>query len=187
VKITFSIKRVVIGVLVVIAIVAIVSAVYSYYKDETPITETVYTQLPQKTLVTIREVEIEVEKVVVLEKEKIVEKLVLPTYISEAEDKQVIGVVEVPKHQGKTSIVAVMDTDTGKTEFHAKKLRRPFFEFTNDKELGARYGYNSSLAQEAIVYGRWTFVRMANFHLSLYAETTSEPNAKGMLEVSYRF
>jgi hypothetical protein len=181
-------KWVVIGII----IVALASAVYNWYSSRPMTNPQQYTPLPEvKEVVKIKRVKVPGPKeIVTIEKEVVVEKLKLPNEVKNDPNKQVIATGEVPPYEGKTNVVAVMDTQQGTTSIIAKQQPLPLFAFKNQKEIGIRGGYAANkdgTRIQADAFGRWTFVRIGNIHLGLYGEVNTNSEGKAMIESSYRF
>ena len=69
----------------------------------------------------------------------------------------------------------------------AKEKQRSLLGFPNEKEIGMRAGYNVKALPQVSVFGRWSFLRVGNIHLSAYGEGNSEGNATAQLELGYKF
>lgn len=119
----------------------------------------------------------------VIEKEIIKE---MPVYIKEDINKQVTATGVIEPYAGKTNVLAIMDTATGKSEIQARQLPLPFFEFRRDAELGIRYGLTTK-GQGMDIYGRVTLARAGRAYIGAYAELNHRPDAKAMVDLSYRF
>lgn len=173
-----------------LAALAITAAVVSWYRDQHPavISRTEYVKVPEiKTVTKIKTVKVPVKEVVTIEKEVVVEKLMLPDEVAKDTDKQVITTGEVTPYEGKTNVVAVLDTQTGESKLIAKQQPMPFIDFENKKEIGVRYGATIKNGMEADIYGRWDFMRIGNIHLGVYGEANTSGDAKVMGSISYRW
>ena len=135
----------------------------------------------------IKRVEVPVEKIVTIEKTVVVEKLKLPDSVSKDPNKQITATAEIEPYEGKTNVIAIIDTKSGESNIMAKQQPLSLFAFENKKEIGARYGTSIKNGIEADVYGRWDFVRVGNLHLGAYGEATSYGEAKAMISVGYRW
>ena len=174
----------------ILAALALTAAIVSWYRDQHPavISRTEYVKVPEiKTVTKIKRVMVPVKEVVTIEKTVIVEKLKLPEEVAKDENKQVISTGEVTSYEGKTNVVAVLDTKTGESKIIAKQQPLSFIDFENKKEIGLRYGPSVKNGMEADVYGRWDFLRIGGAHLGLYAEANSNSDAKAMISVGYRW
>jgi hypothetical protein len=102
-------------------------------------------------------------------------------------DKQGTTTGVIAPYDGKTNVISVINTKTGKSEVLAKQEPLSFFDFENKKEVGVRYGTTIKNGMEADVYGRWDFVRVGNVHLGVYGEVNSTGDGKAMLSAGYRW
>jgi hypothetical protein len=128
------------------------------------------------------------DKIVTIEKEKVVEKLKLPNWVAQNADEQIIATGEIEPWEGKTDVVATLNTKSGAGNIIAKQRPLSLFAFENKKELGGRLGYTSKEFKQIITgFGRWQFLRVGNFHAGLYGEGNTEGEAIGQLELIYRF
>lgn len=119
----------------------------------------------------------------IVEKETIKE---VPVYIKEDVNKQVTATGVISPYAGQTNVLAIMDTATGKSEIQARQLPLPWAEFRFDREAGIRYGI-SSKGQGMDIYGRVTVARVEKAFLGAYVEINNTPDAKVMLDLSYRW
>jgi len=175
---------------IILAALALAAAVVAWYRDQHPavISRTEYVKVPEiKTVTKIKTVKVPVKEVVTIEKEVVVEKLKLPDEVAKDENKQVITTGEVTPYEGKTNVVAVLDTKTGESKLIAKQQPVPFIDFENKKEIGVRYGATIKNGMEADIYGRWDFLRIGNVHLGVYGEANTSGDAKAMVGISYRW
>lgn len=172
----------------VLAVLMAGAALYSWFRPVPVIREKVFTPVPQiKEVVKIKRVAVPVEKVIVVEKEKAVKALQLPDEVAKDEKKQVIATAEVEPYEGKTDVVAVLDTGSGEATVLARRKPLPFFDVINKKEIGIRYGISSAQGQEAQVFARWTLVRVGAVYGAVYGEISQKPDAQVMAELSYRW
>jgi len=182
-----EIKNWAIAALVLLLVLAIVVAWYRGQKTQI-VSKTEYVKVPEITeTVKLKRVEIPVEKIVVIEKEAAAKKLDLPPEIKDDPNKQITATAVIPPYEGKTNVLAVLDTSTGGIGVMARQLALPFFDFENKREIGIRYGISMKHDQEADLYGRWDFFRVANAHLGLYGEVNTTGDAKAMLQAAYKW
>ncbi len=179
-------------IVTILAVLAVTSAVVAWYRGEHPpvASKTEYIKVPQiKTVTKIKRITVPVEKVVTIEKQVVVEKLKLPPEIAQDDNKQVISTGEVVPYEGKTNVVAVLDTKTGESQIIAKQAPLPFFDFVNKREIGLRYGYGSAskVSMETDIYGRWDFLRIGNVHLGVYGEVNTNGEGRAMISAGYRW
>lgn len=176
---------------VFIVIVAVVSAVYSWYKPPKLVTQAQYVEVPKERVVTrIKTVTVPgPERVVTIEKEKVVTKLGLPDWVKNDENKQVIANGDLPCDDTISghSVVAVLDTKTGEGQILAKSKPLPFMSLISEREVGVRYGISTQAPTEIDVYARWDFARLGAMRIGAYGEANSTAEAKVMLQVGYRW
>ena len=189
--INLSLKAVLIILCCVLAI-ACASLAYFHFKTPVAVNAEVYTPAPEiKEVVKIKRVEVPgPEKIITIEKEKVVERLKLPDDIGKNPDKQIIATAVVEPYEGKTNAVAVMDTRTGEGSISVKQEDPPLFAFQNKKEIGGRFGYvtdESGVKQVVDAYGRWTVLRVWRVHVGIYGEVNSRPEGKTAVDISYRW
>lgn len=173
--------------LIFIFILSLSSAIYAWYHPKVVI-EKEYVNVPvEKEVIKIKKIEVPVEKVITFEKPIIIEKLKLPDWVKNDENKQVIANAEISPYKGKTSVVTIFDTKTGNADIIAKQKPVDLFEFENNKEIGIRAGIATSGKIESSLYGSWSFFRIGNFHTSIYMEGNTAPEGKIQLGVGYQF
>jgi hypothetical protein len=172
-----------------ILLLVIASAIYAWLKKPAFLTTTEYVRVPEiKEVVKVKRVNVPGPKeIVTIEKPVIVEKLKLPEDIAQDQNKQITATGEIPPYEGKTNVVAVMDTQAGTSEIIAKQQPLPFIAFKNEKEFGIRAGLDTIEGKRGDLYGRWTFFRIGSVHLALYGEGNTRPEGKAMLDISYRW
>jgi len=181
-------KRAAIIIMFILLVLAVTSAIVSWYRSVPVTSKTEYVNVPQiRTVTKIKRIAVPVEKVITIEKQVIVEKLKLPEEISRDVNKQVIATGEVAPYEGRTNVVAVLDTKSGESQIIAKQEPLPFIDFENKKEIGVRYGATIKNGQEVDVYGRWDFLRVGNVHVGVYGEANTTGDGKAMVSVGYRW
>jgi hypothetical protein len=176
-------------VLGIIAVLAVLSAIYNFRKAPVTVTRDRYTEVPkEKAVEKIRTVTVPgPTKIVTIEKPVIAEKLDMGIDFAEDPEKQAIANADLPPSKAGYSAVAVIDMADGHTVIQAKEKPLPLFGFPSEKEIGLRYGLRSNGLQGGNVYGKWTFLRVGNLYLGAYGEIDTRPEAKAMLDLSYRF
>lgn len=189
--INLSLKAVLIALCCVLAI-ACASLAYHALKKPVAVNSEAYTPAPEiKEVVKIKRVEVPgPEKIITIEKEKVVEQLHLGDEIGKNPDKQIVATAVIPPHEGDTNAVAVMDTRTGEGSISIKQEDPPLFAFQNKKEIGGRFGYvtdESGVKQVVDAYGRWTVLRVWRVHVGIYGEVNSRPEGKTAVDISYRW
>lgn len=122
----------------------------------------------------------------VLDKPTLERKIDLPAAVKNDPKAQVTATASLPKSEGY-SVVAFVNTSTGRTGLLVEPKPRPLAEFLNERELGIRYGINTRGGQGGDIYGRYTFARIGNVHAAIYAEASTYPAAKAEVELSYRW
>lgn len=177
-------------VLVVVAIVAVSSAAWNFYHPQIrTVTQTQYQTVEKERVVDkIRIVRVPGPKeIVTIEKIKVVEKLGLPSGIANDPNQVITGNADLAASEGGTSVVSVLNTTTGETQLIAKEKPLSLFGFPSDVEAGIRYGLSTDTVQQGQVYGRWQFLRVGNIYLGAYADMSTKPEARAMLDVSFHF
>jgi len=175
-----------------VCLLLVIAAAVAWYSRPPAVTTEQYTPLPPiKETVRIKRVSVPGPKeIVTIEKQVVVEKLKLPDSIAQDANKQVIATGVVDAYEGKTNVIAVMDTAQGTSEIIAKQQSLPLFAFKNQKELGIRGGMaadKDGAGYRGDVYGRWTFLRVGRIHTAVYGEMNTRPEGKAMLDMSYRW
>jgi hypothetical protein len=183
--------KIITGSLIAVLTVALIAMVQAWYKErfKPVIPQVNYVEVEKiKYINKIKKVEVPIEKIVTIEKGTLIKKAKgLPTWFVENADEQAIASADLPETKGGYEVIGTVNTSTGVGNIIAKEKPRSLIGFPNEKEIGARVGYNSKLAQEVSIYGRWNFLRVGNVHLSAYADGSSEGSATAQLELGYRF
>ena len=181
-------NKIIIGSIIFLLLLATASAIYAWYKEKNkPVTSQIeYVKVPEiKEVVKIKKVEVPgPERIVTVEKVKIVEKLKLPEWFAENTDEQAIATGEVQPYEGKTNVVATLNTKTGVGGIIVKQEPLSFAGFVNDKEIYLKGGYTTSREIEITAGGRWLFARVGSIKIGAYAEArgqfaTNENNTAG--------
>jgi hypothetical protein len=123
------------------------------------------------------------ERIVYLNRPELERKDLLPESVKRDKDKEVTAVTTVPEHDGDTTVIAVIDTDTGETTLETRRERPSFFELSNIKTIGLRYDIN----RRGTLYGSYEFLRAGKLHMEVYAEINSENRAYAGIGVKYKF
>ena len=184
-------KTIVTAIYALIITLALISAIWAWYgeRNKPPVSQTVYIPTEQiKEVVKIKRVEVPgPEKIVTIEKKVLVEKIKLPDWFLD-ETEQAIATGVIQPYDGKTNVIATLNTETGIGNIIAKQEPLPFMQFENKKEAGVRVGYTTDGAKaHSTIYGRWNFLRVGNVHLGLYGEANSEGAGIAQVDLSYRF
>lgn len=184
-----GIKGMIIVVLSAVIAFALIKGWYAGNSNTPRLPE--YASLPaEKPVANLQRRRTAVKEVEVYDKKSVSDVLKLPENISNAPEKEITANAEIPAYKGKTSVISVIDKNTGRSEIVAKQKPLPLFEFLNEKEIGIRYGYQFSLASPSMageIYGRYTFARLGNVHIAAYGVIDNKPTAKAMIEGSYRW
>jgi len=120
-----------------------------------------------------------VEKVIVIEKEKLVTKRELPDWLKNDNNLQVTSIGLVDPYKGKTEILSMIDLNTGENKLLQRRLRLSFIQFLNEKEIGVRYG------TEFTGFAKYTFLRIGDFYISGHAQLGNTDTIQ--VELSYRW
>jgi hypothetical protein len=183
-----SIKRISLALLFCVMLFAAISG---WYKPANEIVTTVYLKPKEEKVVTkIKRVDVPgPQTVITIEKEVIVEKLKLPDWFAKDKNEQPIANADLMPTRAGYSVVGTINTQTGEGGIIAKEKEQPFIGLPNEKEIGIRYGLSTQGAtgSEANVYGKWNFLRVGNVHVGTYGEINSDPDAKVMIDASYKF
>lgn len=178
-------------ILIIISAIAVSSATYNWYHPQVKtVTTTEYrTQIEEKEVVKIKRVLVPGPKqIVAIEKEVIVKELGIDPVPAEGKEIIANAVIDCGDNDtGDMSVVTIMDTTTGESTIIAKEKPLSLFGFPSDIEAGLRYGFSTKTVQEGNLFARWQFLRVGNAKLGVYGEMSTQPAAKAMLEVAYKF
>ena len=181
-------SKLIVGLLMFLMLLATVSAIRAWYieRNKPPVSQIEYVKIPEiKEVIKIKKVEVPgPERIVTVEKIKIVEKLKLPEWFATNADEQAIATGEVQPYEGKTNVVATLNTKTGVGNIIVKQEPLSFAGFVNDKEIYIKGGYTTSREVEITGGGRWLFARVGSLKIGGYAEArgqfaTDENNTAG--------
>lgn len=180
--------------LAIVAIIAVCSALWNWYHPRTQtVTKTEYkTQTEEKVVEKIKRITVPgPERIVTIEKPVIVRELGLPQSVADDPNQQIVANAETTTEDGDIiSSVAIMDAPPGQpatVTIIAKEKPQQLFGFPSNIEAGVRYGLSTKTAQEGNIFARWQFLRIGKVYMGAYGEITTQPNAKAMLEASFRF
>jgi len=84
-----------------------------------------------------------------------------PTHI------EAIANARVPASDNGTSVITILDTQTGEATIVARELPAPWFALENKGQLGLWYGYNQHLLPAVQADAQWSFLRVKEGHLGL--------------------
>jgi len=168
----------------VILLITISAGAFAYEKYlKPPAVKTEYVKLPP--VIQVKTIRVPVKEIVVLDKTEASKKLNLPESIRSDASEQLIATGEVSPYEGKTDVVATMNTETGESSLIATQRPLPFFAFENKKEIGIGIGI-SSKGMDGEVYAQWSFLRIGKVHLKAYGEA-DRLGAKALLRAGYEF
>lgn len=172
-------------ILIVVAAVAVAIAVYSFKREvkERVVTKIEYRTMPEeKKFAKIPKKTIPAPKqIVVIEKEAIAQEM---DTVFEADD-QVVSNADIPPSDGGTSVVTVLNMETGQSKTFAKEKPESLFSLRNDLEVGVRYGVSTENGQEGQIFSRWQFLRVGECKLGVYGEISSDPETTAMVELVF--
>lgn len=131
-------------VYIFISIFLIVYLIYLNYSKKPKIVEktiTQYIEVEKPHYITkVKKIEIPVEKIVTLEKEKVVEKESLPVWLKGATEQVILAVGDIEPYVGKTRVISLLNTKTGEGSLIQKQLPLPLVEFKSNLRFSG--GYN---------------------------------------------
>ena len=182
--------KILIGLLAVLTLLAASSSVWFWYKGQKPtVTPGNYAQAPEvKEVIKIKRVEVPgPERIVTVEKEVVVERLSLPAWVRDNPAEQTIATAQIAPYRGTTSAVAVLNTETGKSQIIAKQDPLTLLAFVNEKEIGIRAGANIKGEPETTLYGRYDFFRIGSVHVGVSGEAASTGQAKAQVHIGFKF
>lgn len=172
--------------------VAVLFLLFFYSPSQPPETTPGFTTLPPiKAAEKILTKEIKVAKVVVLDKEAVARKIALPAEVLNPPQIEVTATGKVPPAPHGAEVIAVLDTDTGRTTLHASPVPAPFLALKNDKRIGVGYGIGEYGTPTTKIYGEWTVLRVDKVYLGvqgvLQHNTVQGPSAAAFVLIDYRF
>jgi hypothetical protein len=188
--------KIISGIIILLLIFALIGAIKSWYeeKNKPPISTVEYIKVPEiKETVKIKKVEVPVEKIVTIEREKIVEKVKMPEWFVENEKEQAIATASLPKSKAGYDVISTINTETGVGNIIAKEKEMSFFGLPNHKELYIKTGINTHLDGDISTGLSWKVARVGNVEMGFFAEgrlTTgkdSDVMAVGGLIITYGF
>lgn len=175
-----------------IALAALVLAagvyfLWQWYRPPAPITTAGY--LPAATEPVVAKLpkeDVAIEKVRVIPKTQAVKRLDLPSE-TVGKQEEILAAVTIPPTKGGATAVTLIDTDTGEARTIVREKPRPLLSLESGTEIGLRYGLSTQHGQMGAIYARRDLARMGDVYLSLYGEVSTRPEARGMVEISYRW
>lgn len=172
-----------IGAITLILVILYV-ALWGWYRPSGVYENHVPVKVP-KYIQSIKTIEVPVEKVVVLEKKEAEEKLGLPEWVKENPEKQILTAGEVPPHEGKTTVTAVMDTKTGITQLLQRQERPPLIAMRNEFEIGIDYGIGNRANLQ--LFANYDAIRIGKVHLGLHGQINQKGDYMASVRLSYRW
>lgn len=165
----------------------VLSVVAGYFQDSPPpLSKKEFTAPPPITgTISVPKESITLPAVRVYKKKEIAKKVDLPKEVLADDKKEVTATAELPPTKGGAEVISVID-EAGNTKIYAKEKPLPFFQFIDEKRIGAGYGITTK-GQQAKVYGEWSFLRVGSMHLGIQGEANSLPEAKVFAVIDYRF
>lgn len=127
-----------------------------------------------KEIEKIQKVEIPIEKIKIIPKEKIKYKYV-PKEIIKDNNKEVTAVgVEKCPDGSKVIITTTIDKATKESDIYTRIEPKPFFQFLPGGEVGFKYGFqidkSFGIGPEISAYGRYDIFRLKDFYVGVGAE-----------------
>lgn len=166
--------KIIIGAVIAFLLIALMSAVYAWYQERNkpPVSKIEYVKVPEiKEVVKIEKVKVPGPKeIVTIEKVKIVEKLKLPEWFASNTNEQAIATGVVPSYEGKTNVVATLNTETGVGSLIMKQEPQSLVGFANDKQLYAKAGYSTNKATQITIGADWKFFRVGKIKVGVFGE-----------------
>jgi hypothetical protein len=101
--------------------------------------------------------------------------------------QQVTTTADLPPTKGGYRTATFINMSTGVSITTAQEKKQPFLGLPNELEAGVRYGLSSKGAQIGTGYTRYNFLRVGKFNLGAYGEITTQPEAKVMIDLGYRW
>ena len=141
---------------------------------------------PIPSVAVVPQITVPMKRLTVYDKPALAKKVKLPAVITETPANQVTATATLPASEGY-DVLAFTNTSTGASSIVAMPKPRPFLAIESAKEVGIRYGLSTRAGQGGDVYGRYSFLRIGGAHLALYGEASTDPSAKIMAELSYRW
>ncbi|MEW6409572.1 MAG: hypothetical protein AB1488_05605 [Nitrospirota bacterium] len=172
-----------IGIVTLILVVLYV-ALWGWYRPSGVYENYIPVKVP-KYIQRIKTVEVPVEKVVALEKKEVADKLGLPKSVEGNPEKQVLTAGEVPPHEGKTTVTAVMDTKTGITQLLQRQERPPLIAMRNEFEIGIDYGIGNRANFQ--LFANYDAIRIGKVHLGLHGQINQRGDYMASVRLSYRW
>jgi hypothetical protein len=164
----------------VIIVLILAAWLYSWYKPDGT------GEFVQPPVVEIETEVAECVPVIHYVKAKAIKEDIVPESVKTDPGKEVTAVATVPEHKGETTVVAVIDKDTGLTTLDMRQERPSLFALESVKTLGLRCNVTKA-CNEVTLYGSYEFLRIGALHLEAYGQVDSESQAYVGIGVEYRW
>lgn len=157
---------------IIIVILAILSLVYGRLH---PTIQLVNVKVPViKEVEVLKKIYVPVVQIRVIEKERVVEVLKLPEWVSNDSEIQVLTAGKVVPYVGHTQVTSLINTQTGEGSLIETQLLLSPFAFENVLSVGVGYGLrgweeNYSFRTE------WEFMRIGKLRIELFGEVNTRP------------
>jgi hypothetical protein len=166
--------KIIFGAVIVFLTIALVAATYGWFKERNKpaVSKVEYIKVPEiKEVIKIEKVKVPGPKeIVTVEKIKIVEKLKLPEWFSSSATEQAIATGVISPYEGKTNVVATLNTETGVGSLIVKQEPLSLMGFANDKQLYAKAGYSTNKDTQISVGADWKFLRVGKIKVGVFGE-----------------
>ena len=174
--------KILIILLASVGILSTVSAFRNWIKPPNVITQTEYVTVPEiKEVIKIKRVEVPgPERIITIEKEKIVEKLHLPEWFF-VDDIQAIATAVVTSYEGNTNVVATLNTETGAGSIIAKREPMSFMALESKTLFYLKPGISTRGDFPISAGVHRQLLRIKNVHIGAYGEGSVRLDA-GSLE-----
>ncbi|MEM4205774.1 MAG: hypothetical protein QXQ43_00655 [Nitrososphaerota archaeon] len=165
-----------------VIVVLAVLTLYLFFSSRGKTTHEVRTEYKTievpKEIEKIKKVEVPVEKVKIIPKEKIKYKYI-PQAVRDDQNKEVVAVgTEKCPDETKVLVVSSIDKKTGDVSIHTKLEPRPAFKFFPGGEVGIKYemwlNENISISRGITAHGRYDILRIKSAYIGVGAEIGSE-------------
>jgi hypothetical protein len=173
----------------IVAVIALSAALWGYYHPQIrnvpgpKVIEYVNAEVPRPYAVITKQT-VTVERVVVIEKEKVVTKEKWPDWFTGDKNQQLTAIGLVKPYRGDTECASVINLQSGESQIVTKRLPVPLFGFDNTMRVGATFG----LGFEG--HAEWSFARVGNFYAigrGTYAQNGTDKAAVAGIGFNYEW
>jgi len=119
----------------------------------------------------VTEVTLPVQKIIIYQKEEVAKRVPLPPSISDNPDKEITASATVKPSEHTTTVLSVLDKETGKSEIFTRKEPLPFYELSMKGRIGTRYLYTNLSEAQVVTFAEMEVLRVSSAHISLYGES----------------